>query len=594
MVNRRSKRFLTIDCETDPFDERDVPVYQKRIPQPFLWGIYDGQSEEYWEFETVYEVVKHLENMDCLVYAHNGGRFDYHYLRDFINSDDSIMVINGRMAKFRIGVCEFRDSINILPVPLAAFQKTEIDYAKLEPDVRHLHLDEIKAYLRSDCVNLWNTIDQYFTSYGRNLTQAGGAMRYWAKTFQQKPPKQSAAEFERYKPYYYGGRVQCFESGVKEVSFKVVDINSAYPLAMLHPHPFSTSAYSESKLPRDRDYHRCFFDIDAIARGCFPLRDERPGPAQGSLYFPDDNVPRRYRITGYELRTGLDLGACRIKRVHAVHRFPETIDFTGYVTHFYELKKEAEKNGLKAEREFAKLFLNSLYGKFGADPEKYQEYLIASDDSIIEWCTSRVKWDAYDQQWVCEEPGYHRAGDWGERHLLSRPLVERKHRYYNVATAASITGFVRAHLFKAMHQCQGLIYCDTDSIAARNIDALSLGPNIGEWKLELQCNQYAIAGKKLYAFRDIDPHSELIADRSGRGIKPTGKPSDFYQGPGGAWYKIAAKGADPSAADILRIAQGESLVFTPSVPTYSILQAVPTITPRTLRNTAKDIRIFPA
>ena len=49
------------------------------MPAPFIWGLYDGEDFEH--FATGAEVVKRLEQENCLVYAHNGGKFDYHYLR---------------------------------------------------------------------------------------------------------------------------------------------------------------------------------------------------------------------------------------------------------------------------------------------------------------------------------------------------------------------------------------------------------------------------------------------------------------------------------------------------------------------------------
>ena len=157
---------MTIDCETDPFKAG-------RIPQPFIWGCYDGRDNDYREFATAGELVAYLRELDVIVYAHNGGRFDFHFLREHIDSDRQIMLIGGRIAKFYIGAAEFRDSMNILVNPLRAFAKDEIDYAKLEARVRRHHMPEIRRYLRSDCVNLWDTIKKYFDTYGRSLTQAG-------------------------------------------------------------------------------------------------------------------------------------------------------------------------------------------------------------------------------------------------------------------------------------------------------------------------------------------------------------------------------------------------------------------------------------
>jgi hypothetical protein len=131
--------------------------------------------------------------------------------------------------------------------------------------------------------------------------------------------------------------------------------------------------------------------------------------------------------------------------------------------------------------------------------------------------------------------------------------------YKNVATAASITGYVRAALFKDLSAVQTPLYCDTDSISAESVGGLSMGPKLGQWKLELECDAYAIAGKKLYAFRSaVD----------------------------GSW-KIASKGVTLTADEIIRIARGEKITYAPHVPTYSITRAEPRFIGRTVQTTAK-------
>lgn len=555
----KAKPFLTLDCETDPFKAG-------RVPQPFLWGIYDGESGEYWEFNTAKEVVEFLSRRKIVVYAHNGGKFDYHYLRDDLNSDEPIMVIAGRLARFKIGECEFRDSINILVNPLRAFAKDEIDYSKLEPDVRHLHWEEIRKYLRSDCVNLWNTVHAYHSRFGRTLTQAGASMKYWQKEYKVPFQRQTAAQSKMYREYYFGGRVQCFEKGYGEKKFEVYDANSMYPYAMLFKHPLSPEGQLSTKLPPDNEIHRCLIRLDAIAKGCFPLRSE-----DNSLYFPhDEKTVREYFVSGWELVAALEMDAVKIINIKQVHYFTQTVDFVDYVTHFYNERKIAKANDDKMGDVFAKLFLNSLYGKFASDPAKYREYVITHRETMAKWCT---KTEDHPEPFID-------IGPWGERRLLQRPLpADRQLKgYYNVATAASVTGFARAHLFKGLCKSSGVLYCDTDSIAAENASNLDVGKELGQWKKEGSFDLYGIAGKKTYAFRDA----------------VTGK------------YKTACKGVKLEAEDILRIAKGETVLFNPEVPSYSIHRQAPTyykeegtvqteaFTPRTVKMTAKDIRIFPA
>lgn len=537
---RKKTRIFTLDCETDPFKVG-------RVPLPFIWGLYDGETYE--EFATGFDVARRLEKEKAIVYAHNGGKFDYHYLRDEINCNDEIMVIAGRIAQFWIGECEFRDSINILPVALKQFQKEEINYELMERDRRDEPniRAEISKYLRSDCVNLHDFIMRYFKEYGRGLTQAGAAMRYWSRLSGIKPPRQSAVQFERYRPFYYGGRVQCFEAGHAVNDFSVVDINSAYPYAMQFKHPFAVNATVENHLPSEGSLHECFVRLDAIARGCFPWRDE-----SGSLYFPDDETTvREYFVTGWELKTALELDAVKIIRIIDVHRFPEVIDFETYIEHFYTKRMDARLNGDKAGDIFAKLLMNSLYGKFSSDPSKYAQWVISDDAHFNEWIGEGF---AYSKPWS--------AG----RHLMSRPYPEEKHRYYNIATAASITGFVRAFLFESLSRCSGPLYCDTDSIAARDVSRLEQGAQLGRWKVELHGKEYAIAGKKLYAFRGREPGAQV--DK----------------------WKTASKGVKLSPAEIIRASRGERVTYEPDIPTYTIHARAPEFRNRIVTRTARDIR----
>jgi hypothetical protein len=527
-----ARPFLTIDCETDPFKEG-------RIPRPFLWGCYDGETGEYHEFEEASALVAYLVRFRCLVYAHNGGRFDFHYLRDWFSSDSPIMVINGRIARFKIGEAEFRDSINILVNPLRAFAKEEIDYAKLEPDVRHLHMDEIRSYLRSDCVNLWNTIKRYFDTYGRSLTQAGAAMRYWKNKYEVPFIPQTMVQAEQCRDFYYGGRVECFKVGHELHPFKVVDRNSAYPHAMTFRHPISPHSIALPHLPNS-NLSQCFVRLEARSRGAFPWRD--PVDPVRALTFPNDDVLREYCVTGWELEAALELDLVKIHRIIDVRKFIQHVDFTDYVMNFYSERMRAKEAGDKMLDVFCKLFLNSLYGKFAADPEKYREYIIATDDSFRRHA----------------ERGFLEIAPWGDRSLMERPLPESQHRYYNVATAASITGKVRADLLRAIASVECPLYCDTDSVFARDVSRLDLGDKLGQWKVEADCTEWAIAGKKTYAVRLTD----------------------------GTW-KVRSKGAQLTADEVIRVAHGEAVKFRPEVPTYSVHREVPTFVERIIRSTGK-------
>ena len=546
---------------------------------PFLWGIYIYESQEYFEFTDVIELAKWFVERErthggMTFYAHNGGKFDYHFLRDNINSDENILIINGRLAKFKIGGHEFRDSLNIFPnTKLKDFGiKSDIDYTKMESSVRHLHMVEIRAYLKQDCVGLAEVIARYRQDYGKQLTQAGASMRMWEKMAKREAPRQTRAEYLSLKSFYYGGRVQCFESGVKRTNFEVYDINSAYPFAMRHRHPISPKPMVTVKLPlRDDDIGPCLIHLRCISRaGALPYRQNL------ELYFPeDDNIIRDYFITGWEFIAARDENAIRSVEIKTVYQFAEVIDFKEYIDHFFDLREDARKRGDVAGRTFGKYFMNSLYGKFGANCENYAEYVIASIESMEEWLK---------KDYIPYKP-------WGDRTLMVRNPTEEelddiqgKWRYYNIATAASVTGFVRAYLYRMLSKCGGTIYCDTDSIKARTWPRdLRIGSELGAWKHEFSGDWFAIGGKKLYADHikerpwTYDPKEDDDKKKN---------------------WKIASKGANIASLEnapqiIERIASGETIIYNPDVPTFSFWRDKPVFVPRELRPTAKDVRIVP-
>lgn len=537
---RHKLELWVIDAETEPFKKG------RAAPKPFLWAAFCKATGQYETFGHASLLVEFFRHRRACAYAHNGGRFDYHYLREWFESEKPVLVINGRIAKFKIGQCEFRDSFSILPVPLAAYQKEEIDYAIFEAVRRDVpeNRAKIERYLRSDCENLADLLEKFFARFDRPLTQAGSAMSYWVKHYNNgEKPRQSAAQFERYKPFYYGGRVECFAAGYAEQDFKVVDKNSAYPDGMLREHPISPEAARLSDLPSDIE--SCFVEINAVSKGALPFREET-----GELVFPRDRQARDYFVTGWELQAGLELGLVSINQVHAVHHFQETRNFRAYIEHFYLERQRAKEAGDKAGDLFAKLFMNSCYGKFASDPSKYDEFMLAAPDRVPACVT--------DGEWTVYKP-------WGDgRFIMRRPLPEERHWYYNIATAASITGYVRAQLMKDLNTVSGVLYCDTDSIAARSTDGLKIGKQLGEWKTELECDVYAIAGKKMYAFRSA---------------------TDLYDIKKGE-YKVACKGVDLNASEIIRVARGETVRYEPEVPTYSITRAESVLISRDVRLTA--------
>ena len=507
------------DSETDPF------LYL-RVPEPFIWGAYNIDTGDYVEFDDTKSFVEWASASKRIVYAHNGGKFDWHFIAPYIPHFSRIKVISGRLAKFKIGEAEFRDSFNILPLPLSAYKKVEFDYRKLERDVRHKHMPEIRHYLRKDCEYLADLLRAFIDQHGTKLTLAGAAMSYWEKMVGEKADQTNESFYNQFSPFYAGGRVQCFKTGAIKKKFKCFDIRSAYPEAMLHKHPYGSVVNVWDDIgDNDGQVGRSFIRLECESHGQFHYRAE-----DGSLSFPDDGARRVFYTTGWEYIAARDTGTLVAATIQAVYELAGTVSFGPYVQHWF-----AEKNGSTKgtpRNIIAKFFLNSLYGKFGADPSRYRDYEVISLDYL---------YNALEDGWNLENLE-------GDSAFVSQPTPEHARRYYNVATAASITGYVRAKLWKAIKGAKGVIYCDTDCIVAEQPGAIDIDPvRLGAWDIEAECSGGYVAGRKLYAFKLTKP------DKNGK------------------LWKTAAKGVKLMPEEIAEVALGnEHIISLNDAPTFRV------------------------
>jgi hypothetical protein len=507
-----ARPFWTIDAETDPF-------LKGRMPKPFIWGLYNGNS--FWTFETTEKLIEEIKDQEVIVYAHNGGRFDFHFLLPYINLREDIKIINGRLVSAKIGACEIRDSYALLPEPLRSFGgKLDIDMAKLEPEVRTQHMAEIIEYLKGDCVSLWDTIFKFEQKYGRHLTQAGAAMAFWERIHGKPAPKTDQRYFTKFKEYYYGGRVQCFQKGHIKGPIQVRDIRSAYARAMLEAHPYEP-IYTELAYPREIKATD-MVTLDCVSLGALPFRGDK-----GGMSFPDDNLRRRYYVPGHEVIAAKETGSLREVEIINAVRFHHCIDFEPYITHFWEGRKKDIENGDEVNSLFKKRLMNSLYGKWAANPDNYGNFMA-------------VPWS---EKFDYAEEGYEFNGTFGPHTIVRKDLEDWQKRFYNVATAASITSYVRAMLWRGIHKSNGVVYCDTDCIMAEvaNVDE---GDNLGQWTDEGTAKDAWIAGKKMYY---------LVGDFA-KGKKT----------------KQASKGVKLTGPQIKEVALGATVKWENDAPTFTL------------------------
>ena len=549
----RARKIATCDCETDPF-------LHERIPMPFVWGFYDGR--DFLTFRETKDFIEHVIDLEIVLYAHNGGKFDFMYMLSFIG-ETKVQIINSRIVSMKLGKCELRDSFAAVPEALKNIKKKEIDYDRLERCNRENHWAEIIDYLEGDCVYLYELMHAYRKRAGVQKTIASNALAF-CKKLGTDPGKTSYKFDSNFREYYFGGRTECFQPGTHK-NITLLDIKSAYPYAMMHDHatgelPDFARTDTLEGLTREQ-IQRSFITVECNACGCFPLRAE----AANGLIFPHEY--NEYKVTGWEYLVAKDLNLISNETIRRVSYSEKTINFRPYVKYWYAEKlshsaKDSAGNRLDPiNYTIDKIMMNSLYGKLAQNVARYFDYRICKGGTEIcdEYVVGNVK-DTCSNCYARDlDHGWQHCLDFGKLEIHRRESLwryrylygvqwEGKKLYKNVATGASITGFCRAYLLRAIHAIglEHVIYTDTDSIickAAANVAALAIGDEIGNWEREFTDAPIGyFNGKKLYGV-----------------LKKDGQ------------HKLASKGAKLTFADMKALAQGETVTWKSPAPSFALL-----------------------
>jgi hypothetical protein len=529
--------------ETDPFKKgrsaSDI--------HPFLSGFFDGKKYQiFWGKDCVQKFLEAVRKSGLkLIYFHNGGNFDFHFMLEFLPVEDcKFLCIGKRIVSIKTpwGV-EFRDSYAIIPKPLKAYGKTEIDYRKFEAALRGKWKESIIEYLKDDLRYLYEMCEGFLKRFPAEMTLASATFKLLQKEFGADIGRTDENYDKKFRPFFFGGRVQFWQLGRVRGKCHTVDINSSYPYAMAHAHPHGGEFSCGTKMPR-KNAEQSFFVVEGISDGELPLRNKK-----GGIEFP---VGRHvFWLTGWELLAALELKKFQIINIETVYTPDEVKDFGKFVHEFYDAKVKAKREGDKASEFFFKIVLNAGYGKTALNVRKFSEVAVTSiydtPPDIDGRSKKQKKANAELAGWQVKWDDPTRGLTFHSRSSY-RPGIDK---FINVATAASITGFARAYLMRSIAKCKGVVYCDTDSVTAADVSALPQGEGLGQWKLETtfpgttEKNSFWIAGKKLYA---------------GFGTKPNGVKE----------WKTASKGVRLAPEKIIDVAKGKQRTHESIAPTFSV------------------------
>jgi hypothetical protein len=66
------------------------------------------------------------EGDEFIIYAHNGGKFDFFFFLDYLDADQAPLIMGGRLVKINFAGQEFRDSFAIIPQALSRIRRMKL------------------------------------------------------------------------------------------------------------------------------------------------------------------------------------------------------------------------------------------------------------------------------------------------------------------------------------------------------------------------------------------------------------------------------------------------------------------------------------
>lgn len=333
-------------------------------------------------------------------------------------------------------ITDFRDSLKKIPLPLRAIPKAygiplnklTIDYEKYRPKNGTLTDDEI-AYLKADLVIPAIALNNDIIKEGRTkLTASADALEdfknhnslYLKKTkysnhqisdlklkdtcFRKLFPcldslnipnqHESYDDFARHSykggwTYFHGDEPTTIGDGL------VFDVNSLYPSVMYeYLLPYGIPQYYRgcyADLPKEDQSNYPLYICHIMAK--FQLKPNHLPCIQikGNSRFGETEYLKSSNGECIELwLTSVDL---KLYQDHYDFEVVEWIDglmyqakigmFKEYIDHWTQIKIESGKTGNSGQRTLAKRMLNSLYGKFGTNPESSMKIPFLNDDGVV-------------------------------------------------------------------------------------------------------------------------------------------------------------------------------------------------------------------
>jgi DNA polymerase type B, organellar and viral len=506
---------LFFDTETHVIQKDDVTV-----EFPFRLGIaigikYDKNSDIHkqddYRFSSASDFVELLISLakpkqKIYVMAHNVG-FDVRVLDlplrfsqlGFISEPP---IINDRVFiwSVKINTCtfEFLDTANFGVSSVADLGKT-LGFEKGEVDFNTEDDELLAEYCKRDVEILVKFMSHYLKFINLHglgsfkVTLAGQSLTAFRTTFMENKPfihnYDVALELERQA--YHGGRVECFHIGkLPPATYYGLDVNSMYPYVMTQ---HKLAGKLKSILPKNKvEYLKGQMINNYLILDCL-IDTELPIFSYlqtNKLLFPIG----KYRAILHHSEIEYALKYNLIREIYTTLVYEKHSYFNKYIEFFNQVKIQSELEGNKVWRMIAKLFMNSLYGKFGQLAPNRIHVGTIEDNTVWRLPIIDIDTGSHYQEiaWYGEVYRENREGET----VFSIPAI-----------AGGITANARILLYSYMEKAglENCFYCDTDSLIVNEEGYQRLQEYIdptklGYLKLEKQSEEVTIYGCKDYEF----------------------------------------------------------------------------------------------
>lgn len=480
-------------------------------------------------YDMFYGFIKRKKTL--YVFGHNIG-FDIRVLnaphilsaKGFISSPP---IINERLFIWRLksdnGNVIFIDTANYAVQSVKQLGK-DMGYDKMDVDLEQTNDNDLLNYCIRDTEIVEKFVIKYIQFIHNNdlgkfsVSLASQALLTWRHRFITTSlyihTNQEVLDIER--SAYHGGRVEAYYIGnLHDETYYYLDINSMYPYVMstsLLPNRLLSFTVSPSIQLLSLMQHDFYFiaDVQLKARNnAYPVFPTKPlsikntpvnnekeldySDIHGYLVFPTGN----YRTVLHHSELMHALEHNEITHIYSLMTYNKAIMFNDYVDFFYKQKQMATLAKDNSWRFISKLFLNTLYGKFG-QTNVNREF---------------IGYTALDGLW--RVPIYNR-----DTHITKQRIAwfgeiieeykDGEATYSFPAIAGAITAECRMLLYSIIKQAgkSNVFYADTDSVITNTTGYNNLKSRlddnaIGYLKVEHTSDELTIRGAKDYDFGEI-------------------------------------------------------------------------------------------